>query len=1057
MTLPQLEIIPAGAGSGKTYTIQKRLAGWIGSGLVQPDRIVAVTFTEAAATELRDRIRAELIASGRLEDALKLDQAYISTIHGFGLRLLSEFAFDAGYNPTPRLLTEDEQKILVRLALAETDRAMAVMKDLYRYGYRYDFNSGEGPEEAFRKRVLGLIGKLRAIGRREHCPELTRAVIERIRAGYGATASAANLKKRLLEAIDDFFQHFPEDISGLCQTRGVQNKVGDDYRILSRARSGDRLDYDWALWNKLRQLQTSTARNPLPEPYDQKIEAIMAAAEGLLEHPGPLADATGHAEALMATAAESMAHYSNEKNRRGLLDYTDMLALALDLLTLHPEVLAVLRERIQCLVIDEFQDTNPLQFALLWALHQAGVPTLIVGDLKQAIMGFQDADSRLLAELQNQFHDCCRPLESNYRSRSEIMDLVNEIGTGLFGSAYDRLEPKATFPSKLSPFEVIDFPRRSSAAIRAQHTVARIKALLDDENQQVFDKRSKSTRRLRGGDIAVLCPRHSDLERYAACLRQLGIRTRIESGGWMETREIEILLQALNYVADPGDRYAALYLAVTELGEETLAEALTAMLEGNEPTSRILQELTALRNSLHDALPAEVIEAIIDRLHLYDRICRWPEADQVRANILKLIDEAHEFATANTEALASGGYYGSGVKTFIAWLRGRNEREEIKQPEARVRDEDAVVLSTWHSSKGREWPVVVLCNLDKNATEVRLPSLDVNYTDFSDLTEILHKARVDISPAYAAREKNEPWIEQLRPGVEDTARRLLYVILTRAREKLILEWPSFLDNGNARENLSHWELLVAETGLELAGTQLRIHDKAFDCRVVQADKNPPPEFEEEQHTAPTLLAGYGRRALKAGTCTDRLTPEVVNASLLATDATFSVATQTYAYSETRPLLTDLDAIARGNLLHRAFETGDKLASRDLLERATNARIDETTFVSLKRQIDDFNGWLTSRLEPEACYREVPFLYLNEQGSCVNGFIDLLVETSEGFWILDHKSDQNDNLEERFGHHYPQLQCYAQAVATLRPDKPVLGVGINWVSYGKATLAEAPLP
>ena len=109
MTLPSLTIIPAGAGSGKTYTIQQQLGEWVSEGAVAPERIVAVTFTEAAASELRERISAKLLDANQTEAALKLDQAYISTIHGFGLRILSEFSFDAGTSPQPRLLNEDEK------------------------------------------------------------------------------------------------------------------------------------------------------------------------------------------------------------------------------------------------------------------------------------------------------------------------------------------------------------------------------------------------------------------------------------------------------------------------------------------------------------------------------------------------------------------------------------------------------------------------------------------------------------------------------------------------------------------------------------------------------------------------------------------------------------------------------------------------------------------------------------------------------------------------------------------------------------------------------------
>ena len=104
MSLPALSIIPAGAGSGKTYSIEVQLGEWVEQGLVAPERIVAVTFTEAAAAELKERIGTKLLSMGRVEDALKLEQAYISTIHGFGLRLLTEFAFESGSSPQPRLL-----------------------------------------------------------------------------------------------------------------------------------------------------------------------------------------------------------------------------------------------------------------------------------------------------------------------------------------------------------------------------------------------------------------------------------------------------------------------------------------------------------------------------------------------------------------------------------------------------------------------------------------------------------------------------------------------------------------------------------------------------------------------------------------------------------------------------------------------------------------------------------------------------------------------------------------------------------------------------------------
>src|SRR4030067_1698336 len=210
--IPPLTLVPAVAGSGKTYTIQKKLAQWIKEGKVAPDRIVAVTFTEAAASELRDCISAELVREGRLDDALKLDQAYISTIHSFGLRILIEFAFDAGISPIPRLLIEDEEKILIRRALAVTDRADLVMDNLMAHGYRFDYNSQEGPEDQFRNKVLNLINKLRSIGVLGEEKQITHHALAKIKEVYGPTRSASDLKEELLGAVKDLLKRYPESM-----------------------------------------------------------------------------------------------------------------------------------------------------------------------------------------------------------------------------------------------------------------------------------------------------------------------------------------------------------------------------------------------------------------------------------------------------------------------------------------------------------------------------------------------------------------------------------------------------------------------------------------------------------------------------------------------------------------------------------------------------------------------------------------------------------------------------------------------------------------------------
>ena len=441
MTMPSLTVIPAGAGSGKTYTIQQQLGDWVRDGLVAPERILAVTFTEAAAAELRERISAKLLAMGRAEDALRLDQAYISTIHGFGLRVLTEFAFEAGSSPQPRLLNEDEKNALIRLALSRTDKADEIMSNLAAYGYTYDFVTKKSAEDSFRDDLLHIVELLRSLGWQAYTDVYATQAAAWISERYGPTADGDALSHALRQSVEALLEAYPESLDRKFGTSAAATKAFfNDFQNLNRALDGDTLDRDWKLWKGLRELRQSKRGTKLPEMYDTLSSAVIAAANELPRHPGPLAHANAHVQALLSAGQEVLVHYAEAKHEAGLVDYSDMIAMAGQLLQSRPDVLQTLVQRVDCLVVDEFQDTNPLQFALLWQLKEAGVPTIVVGDLKQAIMGFQGADPRLFEALIDQHPEVSQPLTRNWRSQPRLMDFVNALGPGLCG-AVTRLPP----------------------------------------------------------------------------------------------------------------------------------------------------------------------------------------------------------------------------------------------------------------------------------------------------------------------------------------------------------------------------------------------------------------------------------------------------------------------------------------------------------------------------------------------------------------------------------------------------------------------------------------
>ena len=1051
--LPALTIIPAGAGSGKTYTIQQQLGEWVVEGLVAPERIVAVTFTEAAAAELRERIRAKLLSLGRLDDALKLDQAYISTIHGFGLRLLTEFAFDGGLSPRPRLLNEDEENTLIRLALARTEKADVITANLAKFGYSYDFNSQKSAEELFRDDLLRIVMLLRSAGWSEESDTYSAFASNWITERYGLTGDGDQLTANLGRAVSRLLEAYPESLAREYGNNATAEKAfRQDFRNLKAATDESTLSSDWKLWKGLRELRKSKRGCQLPDGYDDLADAVIEAANALPTHPGPREQAVLHIESLIAAGQEVLVHYAQAKREAGLVDYGDMIAMAAEMLRTRPDVLNTLVQRIHCLVVDEFQDTNPLQFALLWQLKDAGVPTVTVGDLKQAIMGFQGADPRLFDALIHQNQAVAKPLTSNWRSQPSLMQFINAVGPGLFGDEYVPLTPQGAV-SQQEPIELIDFSvkaKKGQHSVRALSVGERIGALLDDPKQQIWDRRAKRSRGLRGGDIAVLCPTHKMLAEYASVLRAQGLRVRLQEEGWYTSRVVRLACQALAYVANPLDRHAALYLAVTELGSLDLKTGLEQLISEGSIADPVLERLDVLARNVKDRTIFALVADTFSALRLFDVVSSWPDADQCRANLLRLQAEAGEFMDANREALASGGYHGAGIQSFLAWLNEKVEqKDKNNQPDPRVIDEDAIQLVTWYSSKGREWPVVFVCGMDKSLSP-RLPNMALGYSSFEDLSQLIDKAQIEYSPKFSAPESDDKFLGDLEIATELESRRLIYVAMTRAREKLVLEWPRYLAG---KDGLAYWSILASGTSVSHQDATITAGEIAFPCRIEEGASELPEELGTGEGGVPEVLATIGRRAIQRGIAPEGLVPDSVVPSGMESLQNTEPAGQpleSIRYHEGLTLEIDLSGTALGTFLHRCFEVlGVNAELARTISSFTSAEIADGDVSIISDSVTGFERWMAAHFSPNAVHRELPLLGIDENGSVVSGTADLVVETDSGLWIIDHKSDQIEEPVAAFDGYRPQLESYAKLLQSMGHD--VVGLGINWIRRGEVVL------
>ncbi|MBD8651063.1 UvrD-helicase domain-containing protein [Rhizobium sp. CFBP 13726] len=1042
-----LVIVPAGAGAGKTHRIKTQLSDWIKRGVVKPERILAVTFTEAAAGELRERIRAGLLADGLVSEAMAVERAYVSTIHGLGLRLLTEHAFAAGASPQPRHLGDAERDLLIRQALAHAKSLDPIKAEPERFGYEANWQKGETIEDSLRSRVLSMIDLLRGLGDKGRDRGLLAPALSRLDTVYGTVLSDPTAATNALSAaIQTMLVTFPEGGMAHITAKTNVEKLEKNLALFKRVhRSPDLLDRDWKLWNDLRSLFVSNRTSKTPDGYDDLATAIMAAANVLPTHPGPLADAKLHLSCLIACAQEVMEAYESRKKALGLIDFADMITGAERLLRTDSAVRQAVLDEIDCVIIDEFQDTNPVQFALLWQLGAHATRTLLVGDVKQSIMGFQGADPRLSQALAAANPQATQPLDRNWRSTPSVMQFVNAMGAGLFAESYNSLTP--TRDSISGPaLEVLNAVKSRgvrTASKPHEHIAERIAGILKD-GETITDRFTKTARPARPSDIALLVCRHATAARYAEELRARGIPVRISENGWAGSAVIVAARAALAFAANPGDVHSGMVLRTLGPDPLSLQATLSAQTEGRLTDDPVLRRLAALSDQVASLPVTTALDLVLSVAGLRLWAESQPDAAGSRADLLRLEAEASEFENAHRDLKAASGFHGETVKVFLGWLNARaGERDFDRRPDPSANNAEAVEIVTWHASKGREWPITVVAEFDNGiedwpgSTTARFDALD----RLDNMAIVLGSAALVHTPGFAAPEATRRFFEDRRADFEGNAKNLLYVALTRARDRLVLEWPSFLkereNEAPGATNLFH--VLADNCAPQIGTNSLTV--SGIECPAVIKQLPELAGFTE-------YTDGAGGVALRFGQATPlaeiplspwRLQPSQSRSA--------GVVPETDSIALGTPWLKTLNDAARGTALHLALRT--YLTRPDLTSALASATaLDEYTLELISERATALKNWLAAEGYTDVA-AEIPVLGFTQQGAEIPGTIDLLAIGQKGCLLIDHKSG---GIGEGLGPYWPQLSSYAGLVAKLFPQHPLNGLAVFWVDHGRLELA-----
>lgn len=1012
-----IEIVSASAGSGKTYRLAAELERAVVHQGVRPEAVIAMTFTNKAAAELQERVRIRLLDAGRPRAAERLGAAFIGTVNSVCGRLASEFAFDLGISPETSVL--DEGRAAEELSFCLGDIVAGCGEGLMELGERM----GVEDWAPVVRRIVELARSNGVNG--EALAESAR------RSGEGALAllgrpDGGDADGALPGALRAFLAAVDSSGDTTVATGTARGAVEKALRRLSRG-----LPLPWTDWLGLAGLKPGKA-------LQEAAEGVRRAAARHDVHPRLREDMGQAAAMAFDMAARVMERYRERKADLGALDFTDQETMALDLLS-RKDVREAMRGRIDLVLVDEFQDTSPLQLAVFLRLAGIAPRSLWVGDQKQAIYGFRGTDPALMDAAIAGILGGKEPerLPKSYRSRADLVDLTSDLFAPAFAAqgipeARVRLQPEMRrVPAGLGPAVERWALQTKNFGDDLRALAAGVRELLH-RAPGVREPSTGDVRPAAPGDLAVLCRTNEQCALAAAALAGLGIRAVLPRGGLMGTPEARLLLAGLRLWVDERDSLAAAEIArLTAFAgreEDWLRAAFPA--EGREPFTGV-DEAVGIRRAAAARPHAGALaafDAVAEALRARELCLRWGDAAARVANLEVL--RALAVGYARSCRSAGAGCTPAGLVAHCRSLAGGEDARGIPAGGG------AVTVSTLHGAKGLEWPIVVL--FDPPRPERPGAALGVHAESDADairLDDPLAGRWIRFWPyPYGPKRSGAPLHERLAACPEAAAAaarsdredlRLLYVAWTRARDTIVLasRRGKFLEGMLGLLQGPAGPLLAEPDGsaVSWAGRLLRI---------------PVRELSPLEETTPEAAAEDG---YEAGGPRE-FPPAFVTPSESRDGGAPAIQVETIG--ERIPVSGSPDWADLGSALH-GFLCADAagmpaegrlaLSERLLAGWGVSAAVEPR---ALLRASDALRAWVESRWPSAVPHREWPLMRRLPEGTVMRGICDLALETTDGFVLVDHKSFPGGGREaaERAAMHAGQLSHYAGAIeaATGRP-------------------------
>ncbi len=1031
-----LELVRAGAGSGKTYNLCDAVAAAVAGGL-DPARIMATTFTKKAAAELKGRIQSKLLIGSddpkaNHHNADRLELAAIGTVHAVARLILSRYAVELGLSTRLDVISEQA-----------TDRVVAEqLNQLPRSGWEALVRCADrlGVDD-LHKQLLAILDAKRGnqISDEDLKPQLQACAVR-------VCQLLSPLDHLHSASIDELKGHISDALAALDR---LSNDTTND-TVSARKKLLHLQAQRFPLWGMY--AEAARLKAGKKSGADAALDAIRNHAIDVRQNQRLHDDLKLFADLLADHTILIESGCQQYKTQRGLVDFTDLETLFLDALS-NSDLTELIAEDFELVLVDEVQDTNPLQLAIFQAIRRIAPRNRWVGDPKQAIYSFRGTDPELVSRVWAQSKSVpMPPLAHNRRSQKGLVDFVGKVFSPLFDDAVQQ----PTKPGTPRGVERWLYDTKN----QDQDALALASGILQLRNEGT-----------RFGDILVLERSNAAITKLASALEQMGIPYLFESAGLLSTREGVMTLSGMRLVSDRNDSLAAATLKhfLSDPTETTPAWILERLRVLQDERSQRMSDLSihvwkqpwdsdpdfALLESIDrkTSSPHSICQFVIEALDLPQRIAGWGDPASRCSNldsILRHISEYEDEMLSSGKAVTLGG-------TILYLEQLAADGKDFKFPPL---GPNAVTMMTYHKAKGLQWPVVILSGLDSNRdpnlwqTSVHGGGEDVENPlvgralhawtwpfGKTDSRPPMIRTGTDLeNDAVASREG------RAKADLEySESLRLLYVGCTRAESKLAFAHRTGKDTWlRCLPGIDS----VLDCTLEPGEHSLENIDTTFILRRLVSDTvgNVVDEVPKNWISLPVTDSALNDSSLRFHS------PSRILAGAsgvdVATVKSITLSGEAYFPSDTH----EEDYASLGDAVHSYMASLPSLrkagadrkrvvAEKCLAAFSVSGKLAPSVLVAVGER---FTEWVNEKF-PHAIWRvEVPVTASRTDGGSWKGTLDLILELPGGeLVVIDHKSApiRRANCEAKARQYIGQLDAYDEILS-----KHKCNVQSKWIHF-----------